>query len=203
MNSADWLLLAQTATSAPNQATDSGNRLADIREPVQIIDWTTWGLVIGAVAILALIVLWIILRLRRRGPKVELGPPPPPPGVWAQTELDRIAREGDTLEDRIYVAAVSDVVRGYLERALKLPAPERTTEEFLQEITRHPVFSPEMRSEMGRFLERCDLVKFARQELEREQRPVLISQARSFVETTEASQTTASQDVAPSEAASA
>lgn len=197
MRFADWLLLAQTSTPTPS--TDGSDGLADIRDPVRIIDWTTWGLIAGGVLIVALIALLFYLRARRRGPIVESGPPPLPPGEWARSALDRLSREGDSLEDKAYVAAVSDVVREYLERALHLPAPERTTEEFLQEITAHPAFSGSMREEMAEFLERCDLVKFARQVLERAKRPELIGQARSFVDTTEATKT----PERPSEAASA
>lgn len=159
--------------------------LADIREPVRIINWTLWGGVLAGLIVLGTIALLVLRRKRRNAPETPAGPPPPPPGVWARTQLERLAREQERFTDKLFVAEVSDVVRGYLERALRLPAPERTTEEFLDEIREHDAFSPEMRVEMGAFLAQCDLVKFANQGLATDQRPGFLTRAEQFVETTE------------------
>jgi hypothetical protein len=59
---------------------------------------------------------------------------------------------------------VSDTIRSYLEEQFDFRAPERTTEEFLHELQATDLLSPEQKESLGRFLESCDLVKFARYE---------------------------------------
>ena len=59
---------------------------------------------------------------------------------------------------------VSDTIRSYLEERFDFRAPERTTEEFLHELQDTDLLSPEQKESLGRFLESCDLVKFAKYE---------------------------------------
>lgn len=187
MTAASLLLIAQ-------QSATEG--LADIREPVLIIDWVFWSL-LGAVAILVAVLLGIwIHRYRLRLANRPSGPPPLPPAEWARQALDRLASEESRYSDKEYVVAISDVVREYLERAFDLPAPERTTEEFLVEIAEHAVFIPAMREEMSGFLRRADLVKFAAQPLSRDDRPKLLDSARDFVATAEHSEPIKPEDAA-------
>jgi hypothetical protein len=49
-----------------------------------------------------------------------------------------------------------------LERRFHLPAPERTTEEFLQDLQRTLVLQPRHKELLADFLTECDLIKFAR-----------------------------------------
>ena len=59
---------------------------------------------------------------------------------------------------------VSDTIRVYLEERFDFHAPERTTEEFLHELQGTDLLSAEQKEKLGEFLERCDLVKFAKYE---------------------------------------
>lgn len=59
---------------------------------------------------------------------------------------------------------VSDTTRLYLEERFEFRAPERTTEEFLRELGGTELLSPDQKESLGRFLESCDLVKFAKYE---------------------------------------
>lgn len=171
------LFLAQTAADA--------SELADIRDPIHLIDWMFWG-ALALVAVLVAILLWRWQRRRARERSLApSGPPPPPPGVWARAELDRLDREQAQFADKAFIGEVSLVVREYLERALQLPAPERTTEEFLHELRTHPLFTDAMRADLGQFLSAADMVKFAAQALGEDQRPAFLDQARQLVDTTE------------------
>ncbi len=163
--------------------------LADIREPVRIMDWLMLSLVLAFLLIGAGTLYWLIQRRRRLAAMRPSGPPPIPPMEWAMDALDVIYRDQKSYSDKEYTAAVSGVLREYLERAFQLPAPEQTTEEFLSTVGQHPIFTPDMRRDMVRFLEQCDLVKFAAQQLQKEERPLLIEQARTFVKTAELNQT--------------
>jgi hypothetical protein len=86
------------------------------------------------------------------------------PHVKAMRELARLrsAPRRTTAEIDAFYVAVSAVLRGYLEERFGLRAPERTTEEFLQELEQSPALAGQ-RQELRAFLSQCDLVKFAAQ----------------------------------------
>jgi hypothetical protein len=63
-----------------------------------------------------------------------------------------------------FCTLVSDTIRTYLEERFDFHAPERTTEEFLHELRGTDLLSAEQKEKLGEFLERCDLVKFAKYE---------------------------------------
>ena len=65
-------------------------------------------------------------------------------------------------EPREFCISVSDTLRWYLEERFSLRAPERTTEEFLQELQSSDVLSSQQKLSLSDFLQRCDLVKFAK-----------------------------------------
>jgi hypothetical protein len=67
-------------------------------------------------------------------------------------------------DPRLFCIAVSDALRAYLEERFQLRAPERTTEEFLQDLQTTPLLTVEQKLGLTEFLQRCDLVKFARDE---------------------------------------
>lgn len=156
---------------------------ADIRDPASIMDWRIWAGV--AVLLLVCLVGFMVYRRyrRRQIEKAAMGPPPLPPGEWARRELDRLAGAEKSLSDERFTVEVSQVLRTYIEMAFQLPAPEQTTEEFLNAIADHPVFSGGTGARMEAFLQQCDLIKFARQAISSHQRSELLANARDFVET--------------------
>lgn len=83
-----------------------------------------------------------------------------------------------------FCIAVSDALRTYLEAQFQLRAPERTTEEFLLELQTSAVLDARHKETLNRFLERCDLVKFARQEPGRSELQQLHDVALRLVEET-------------------
>ncbi|MBN2190414.1 MAG: hypothetical protein JW728_04290, partial [Candidatus Aureabacteria bacterium] len=62
---------------------------------------------------------------------------------------------------KMFYFRLSAIIRRYIEDRFGLRAPERTTEEFLQEISDSEVFNDEKREFLKRFLRQCDKVKFA------------------------------------------
>jgi hypothetical protein len=63
---------------------------------------------------------------------------------------------------REFYQGVSDILRRYLERRFGLRAPERTTEEFLAELSTDNALNAEQKQLLKQFLQHCDLVKFAK-----------------------------------------
>jgi len=137
------------------------NDLRDIKPPVEIPsgwEWVWWTLGILALVGLA-IFAWRYWQKRRSAlPMV----PVIPPHVRARQKL----KEAMALinQPRPFCILVSDTVRLYLEERFEFRAPERTTEEFLYELQATNLLTPDQKRSLGEFLQRCDLVKFARYE---------------------------------------
>ena len=83
---------------------------------------------------------------------------------------------------------VSDTVRLYLEERFEFHAPERTTEEFLRELSATNLLTDAQKESLGGFLESCDLVKFAKYEPGENELRELHSSAVRLVEETEPSE---------------
>ena len=130
--------------------------------------WRPW---LWLPAVLAVVLLaWLLLRRARNRDLSAPSSVPLPAHVAALRELERLrAAPRDSREEiDAYYVAVSAVLRRYIEDRFGLRAPERTTEEFLRELEFHQrdgrrVFAPAERDALARFLEQCDLVKFANQ----------------------------------------
>lgn len=82
----------------------------------------------------------------------------------ARAELDALLQwERHPSAERVeaFYVKLSGIIRQYLEDRFELRSPELTTEEFLVVASRSPDLGPDLRSRLGDFLKRADLVKFA------------------------------------------
>ncbi|HTS18656.1 MAG TPA: DUF4381 family protein [Verrucomicrobiae bacterium] len=140
--------------------------------------WWVWLLLAVVVAAVA---FWL---WKRKGPGAPaLVDPPPSPYAVAIRELHRLRDENPPVEE--FYTRLSDIVRRYLEGQMGLRAPERTTEEFLYEVSRDHSLSREHRELLGAFLQEADLVKFARHQPGAEDRQRALTAAEKFVEDTQ------------------
>lgn len=149
------------ATSTQPAADLSTNLLRDIVPPQPIPNLTFWiGVALG---VLSAAVLACLLWRRWRTRRASRPPAPPTPAhILAKRRLtDALALIADARE---FCIAVSDALRWYLERRFEFRAPERTTEEFLVELRDSPTLDARQKASLAEFLNRCDLVKFARYE---------------------------------------
>lgn len=120
-------------------------------------DWWWLWLVLVLVVIAALAVwLW-----RRKQTMIATQTVAPlSPYEIAMRALQQLREENPVVES--FYTQLSDIVRHYLENQMGLRAPERTTEEFLREVSHNHALSAEHRELLRAFLEESDLVKFAR-----------------------------------------
>jgi hypothetical protein len=150
------------ATNILSSIAQSGtNTLRDIKPPVEISNpwlWVLGGLAAFLVAGSA-VLMWFLLRKSRLPAAL---PPRIPAHVRARQKL--AAALALISQPREFCILVSDTVRSYLEERFDFHAPERTTEEFLYELQATNLLTPGQKDSLGEFLQRCDLVKFARYE---------------------------------------
>jgi hypothetical protein len=153
------------ATTSTNFASATTNvaleGLRDIKDPVAIPtgwEWLWWTL--GALLLIALLIGLALWLFRRR--KFVAGPPTIPAHVTARQQLADALALID--QPKPFVISVSDTLRWYLEQRFSFRAPERTTEEFLRELKKTELLLPDQKESLGEFLQRCDLVKFAKYE---------------------------------------
>lgn len=142
----------------------------------QTREWVVIGTSVALPAALlgALLFWW----MRREKPQ----PTPPTPYQLARTALRDCYETYDLENPKAYASNLSQAVRNFIEEAFHMPAPERTTEEFLPQVQQHPVFAGELASKLARFLTLCDLAKFARHRFGEEERSELYQVAEEVVD---------------------
>jgi hypothetical protein len=172
---------ALTNKDHPDQPRDITGTLTPPRPPRP---WWVDALAAGALAgvLAGAYAGWRTLRRWQQRPA-----PPILPEIWALRELERLAADGFASEHmREYYYRLTEVVRSYIERKFALAAPERTTEEFLVELTRNQGALPYDAARLRAFLEACDFVKYAALQPRREDADQALSTARAFVHATAA-----------------
>jgi len=149
----------------------------DIAPPVDyslIPPWLVFVAVFVALSILGLIV-WLIARRRKPAS------PPKPPREIALEELERISGEMEHVSPYQFSIRVSDILRKYVTQQYGVPATRQTSIEFLGAVAQASPFSEEEASLLEDFLNRCDLIKFARYEATMSDSKLLLDEAIRFV----------------------
>ena len=151
----------EVVTTLDEDASD----VRDIRPPVVIKKnyfrlYYIVAIVFGVLAIAGAIMLFLYRKKQR---EVEFVSEPLSAHQIAYNELESLRALKLISEGRIkeYYYRLSNIVRCYIESRFKLMAPERTTEEFLAEMTVTDRLAEEHKELISNFLEHCDTVKFA------------------------------------------
>ncbi len=179
-----------------NPGSRGTNDIHGIRPPVPIPDYWLWlGLALGSLALCILLYAWWRWRKNRQA---QCPPVPVIPAHERARQKLEVAR-GLIDQPEPFIVAVSDAIRTYLEERFDFRAPERTTEEFLAELRGTPLLNVEQQLSLGGFLQRCDLVKFARYEPGRPELEAIYDAALKLIEDT----APGSQDPSPAASATA
>ena len=97
-------------------------------------------------------------------------------------ELQRLRESELAASDvKLFYVELTAIVRRYIERTKGIHAPEQTTQEFLQEISRRKDFPAEQSRRLRSFLEAADLVKFAAHQPREEDVEESFRRAKAFV----------------------
>lgn len=151
-------------------------------EDLRLVMPSTEGVVpiwlIALVAVALVVIVFFILRPRR---KREV--PVEPPGDRAVRELQEARALIDREPGVLYLRAVSNAVRRYIEGRFEIQAPTKTTREFLESAALAPSLSG-YREDLGNFLVVCDEGKFAERFVPIAEREAMHAAAVTFVEST-------------------
>lgn len=149
----------------------------EIAPPVDYSFLPTWLIFVGSFVVISLIglVVWLLKRTKR--PAL----PPKLPREIALEELDIISGEIETMNPYLFSIRVSDILRHYVTNQYALPVTRQTSVEFLTGLAKTSSFSPNEKSLLEDFLNRCDLIKFARYEATVADSRLLLEEATRFV----------------------
>lgn len=149
----------------------------DISPPVDYFLLQPWMIICAVAALLLLtgLTIWGIKRWRNRPVAVKT------PRQRALDLLARVETEIDKLTPYQFSIRVSDILRRYVTEQYQLPVTRQTSVEFLNALAGTTTFSTDDQSLLGGFLNRCDLIKFARYEATREDSRLLLDEAERFV----------------------
>ena len=170
---------------------DAVPEIKDIKPPLSLPRNTALQLLVLAVLLLlGLAAAAGLLYWKKAGAKKS------PAGVQlraeeiALQELDQLLAEkllarGET---KLFHLRISDILRRYIENRFGLKAPERTTEEFLFEVSQAKFAAKTLlgvhKALLAAFLTQCDLVKFARHEPTMAESDKTVALCREFIEKT-------------------
>ncbi len=159
-------------------------RVSELLQPLALplppADLTLFAAALSA----ALVLLWIWVV---RSSRIVITPIyVPPVDHVALQALDRLRLKlpRSSEEVLVFIVAVSDVLRTYIEGRFSVHAPARTTEEFLLEASAADEGLAERAEGLESFLTQCDLVKYARHRPGADQAKAMLDGAGQFVEET-------------------
>ena len=128
---------------------------------------------IGGIIILATILL-LLLRPKK---KPELTP-----YQEAKLRFETLEKIANSLEVKPYAEELSQIVRDYIDKVYSIPAPERTTQEFLELAKMSNNFDDDAKGELASILKLADMAKFAKHSFSNNERTQIFETSVKFIE---------------------
>jgi hypothetical protein len=149
----------------------------DIAPPVDYSLIPPWVIFLGTFAALTIagLIVWFIIRSRKRVVPMKSA------RERALDLLERMQSDVEKMQPYRFSIRVSDALRRYVTEQFNLPVTRQTSVEFLNGLTKASPFSEEEKSLLEDFLNRCDLIKFARYEATAADSTLLLEEAIRFV----------------------
>jgi hypothetical protein len=149
----------------------------DIAPPVDYSLVPTWVIFAGSFLALTAVglLIWFFLRKRARMS------PPQLPRDRALEALAGVEQEIHQIDPYQFSIRVSDILRRYVTEQYALPVTRQTSIEFLSSLTKRSPFSMDDKMLLEDFLNRCDLIKFARYDATVSDSELLLDEATRFV----------------------
>jgi hypothetical protein len=145
---------------------DESGDIRQIRGPLGIPVSAFWILIALLALLVPALLAYVLYRRFRSKPEQAPGVRGPPPRPAHEVALEALgALEGSALLARgafkEYHVRAAEILRTYVERRFRVDALEMTTKELLHALEQGGV-AEGVRTDLRRFLDQCDLVKFAK-----------------------------------------
>jgi len=149
----------------------------DIAPPVDYSLISPWLIFVGVFVLLTVIglIVWFLTKSLRRPTPLQ------PPRERALALLEQIRTQISAMNPYRFSIRVSDILRRYVTEQFGLPVTRQTSVEFLNGLRSSSQFSEDEKSLLEDFLNRCDLIKFARYEATTSDSDLLLEEAIRFV----------------------
>jgi hypothetical protein len=149
----------------------------DIAPPIDYSLISPWLIFLGVFVSLTVIgvIVWFVAKSFRRPT------PPQLPRERALALLEQIRTQITAIDPYRFSIRVSDILRRYVTEQFGLPVTRQTSVEFLNGLRGSSPFSEDEKSLLEDFLNRCDLIKFARYEATTSDSELLLEEAIRFV----------------------
>ena len=177
-----WVTLRDSSTSLGMTAPLPISILAaeefhDIAPPVDYSLLSPLLIFVGVFVSLTVVglIIWYVAKSFRRPT------PPQPPRERALALLEQIRTQITAIDPYRFSIRVSDILRRYVTEQFGLPVTRQTSVEFLNGVRGSSPFSEDEKSLLEDFLNRCDLIKFARYEATTSDSELLLEEAIRFV----------------------
>ena len=166
---------------------NASGEIADIK-PMQKLPgrvppwlWITLG-----TALTAFLVGLISSKLWKNRETLVPSAPPIPPYVIAFRALEALKNKGLLEKDECspFYTELSVILRTYLEGRFNLNAPDETTEEIVEEMSKSPELDGSQRNILQEFMRQADMVKFAKGHPDRSTMEAAFGTTKQFVEQT-------------------
>jgi hypothetical protein len=149
----------------------------DIAPPLDYSLISPWLVFLAVFLLLTVmgVIIWFVAKSLRRPI------PPQPPRDRALALLEQIRTQITAINPYRFSIHVSDILRRYVTEQFGLPVTRQTSVEFLNGLRGSSPFSEDEKSLLEDFLNRCDLIKFARYEATTSDSELLLEEAIRFV----------------------
>lgn len=151
--------------------------------PAPAVDWLY--LIIGVGILSAGGIAGFVLWQRKRGKSVEAVRRAAHEIAYDELEAllaEKLVEQG---EPKSFYLRLSNILCHYIEDRFGLRAPERTTEEFLMDLRSTDVLVPSHKELLKKFLQHCDMVKFAEHQPGNEEIQGTFDACKQFIADTE------------------
>ncbi len=172
------LLPLHTALAQLPAAPEPTPELAPIAPPVDVFPYPPWMVISAGTAAALLVALFLWWLMKWAGRRAT---PPLPPREATLRALQALRPHASTTEPYPFSIEVCDLLRRYVTQQYHIHATEQTSPEFLSAVSAAAQFGEEEKALLATFLEKADLIKFARLAATSTDSEQLVEQALRFV----------------------
>lgn len=173
------LAQAQLQPQPPDPTPTPIPEIKDIAPPFYIPLLPMWAWILITI-ISTLLVAWVVFLLVQRARRK--GKPPTPPREAALAELQALEPEIGSENPLEFTVETAGVLRKYVVGQFGIPATRQTSQEFLQSLRDSRQFSGADRELLKAFLDKADLIEFAKYQATRADSRELWEEAKAFVQ---------------------